>query len=138
LKKLEIFAILLQPKVFIEQSGPILIRWTCANIWSNPVDTQKNSDQAFYCSDQCSLDIHIWSGWVFFEISSYPGPVLNCRIRFDCDPETGSCSILEEGWQTGRLCSDLTGAWLMLNCWRQSLEDLPLCWVVFWSVFTIC
>jgi len=37
-------------------------------------------------------------------------------------------------WQTGGLCSDLIGAWLMLNyciTGRQLLEVLPLCWVVF-------
>ena len=28
----------------------------------------------------------------FFEIHSDPDPVLNCRIRLDRDPETGSCS----------------------------------------------
>jgi len=40
----------------------------------------------------------------------------------------------EGGWQTGGLCSDLTGAYLMLNgciTTRQLLEVLPLFWVVF-------
>jgi len=31
---------------------------------------------------------------IFFEIQSEPDPVLNCRIRLDRDPETGSCSTL--------------------------------------------
>jgi len=35
---------------------------------------------------------HIWSGWVFFKTQS--DPVLNCRIRLDRDPGTGSCSTL--------------------------------------------
>jgi len=30
----------------------------------------------------------------FFKIQSNPDPVLNCRIRLDRDPETGSCSTL--------------------------------------------
>jgi len=30
----------------------------------------------------------------FFEIQSNPDLVLNCRIRLDRDPETGSCSTL--------------------------------------------
>jgi len=30
----------------------------------------------------------------FLEIQSDPDPVLNCRIRLDRDPATGSCSIL--------------------------------------------
>ena len=30
----------------------------------------------------------------FCEIQSNPDPVLNCRIRLDRDPETGSCSTL--------------------------------------------
>jgi len=43
-------------------------------------------------SDQCSLDICISSGSVFFKIQF--DPVVNCRIRLDRDSETGSCSTL--------------------------------------------
>jgi len=42
LNKLEIFAILIQTKFFIEKSGPILIRQTCPNIWSSSVYIWEN------------------------------------------------------------------------------------------------
>jgi len=36
-----------------------------------------------------------------FEIQSDPDPVLNCRIRLDRDPDTGSCSTLVSRGRTG-------------------------------------
>jgi len=47
-----------------------------------------------------SQSAYLWFGYPylirlsFFEIQSDPDPVLNCRIRLDCDPETGSCLTL--------------------------------------------
>ena len=99
----------LAPHVSVEQIGDFCNPNPVQNFhwvfWSdpNPVDLSKYFIQsglnpkkplAFYCSDQCSLDIHIWSGWVFFEIQSNPDPVLNCRNRLDGDPQTKSCSTL--------------------------------------------
>jgi len=71
----------------------------------NPVDLSKYLIQSdlypkktlikhFFCSVQLTLDIHIISGGVFSKSSSIRVPVLNCRIRLDLDPETGSCSTL--------------------------------------------
>jgi len=34
----------------------------------------------------------------FFKIQSSPDPVLECRIRLDCDQGTGSCSTLVCMW----------------------------------------
>jgi len=39
----------------------------------------------------------------FFEIQSDPGAVLNCRIRLERDPETGSCSTLMPTNSTSRI-----------------------------------
>jgi len=41
LNKSESFAILIQSKIFIEKSCPILIRYSCSNIWSNSVFIRK-------------------------------------------------------------------------------------------------
>jgi len=47
----------------------------------------KSSGCTFDCSDQRSLDIHIRSDRVSFEIQSDLGLVMNCRILFDRDLE---------------------------------------------------
>jgi len=62
---------------------------------------ENSSDQTSDCSDQQSLAIHIRSGWVFFEIQSDSIPVINCRIRLDRDPATGSCSTLMQNIALG-------------------------------------
>jgi len=91
LNKSEIFAILIQSKIFVEKSCPILIL-TCSNISSNPVYIRKTLIKHF-----TAVINAVWMSYLirlsFFEIQS--DPVLNCRIRLDRrDPETGSCSTL--------------------------------------------
>jgi len=76
LNKSDIFGILIQSKIFFEWSSPILIRWTCRNIWSNPVYVRKkfwlNILQQW--SVQCGYPYLIRLS--LFKIQSNPDPVL--------------------------------------------------------------
>jgi len=121
LNKSEIFGILIQSKTFFQQSGPILIRQTCRNIWSNPVYIRKNLWLRIILqwSMQFGYPYHIRLS--FFKIQSNPDPVLKCRSRLDHDPETGSCSTL---FANGDDESDLVG-WSLL-CSLPRFASLPL------------
>ena len=54
---------------------------------------EKNSDKHF-TAVTCAPWISISDQVEVFSIQSNLDPVLKCRIRLDCDPETGSCSTL--------------------------------------------
>jgi len=68
---------------FVKKSGFISLKNPVRSLSGRPVQifhpirfiSEKPSDSAFFCSDKRSLDIHIWSGWVFWKSS----PI---RIRF--------------------------------------------------------
>ena len=52
----------------------------------------------------CPIGLNkIWAGRVYLKIQFNPDSVLNCRIRLDHDPETGSCWTL----------ADVRQLWLM-------------------------